>query len=101
MGVLGIAMSTAACQVLGFAWYGPLFGSVWVRNCGRRKEDIDRYGNSRWIMLVPALSKIGSSIIIGHVLKDHLGVTTVPDACKMVLPCQSSSHFTVHATPLS
>ncbi|XP_054754337.1 uncharacterized protein LOC129260374 [Lytechinus pictus] len=82
MGVLGIAMSTAASQLLGFAWYGPLFGSMWCRNSGRRREDIERSSKSKWIMVVPLLSKLGSSIIIAHLLKDHIGVKTVYDACR-------------------
>jgi hypothetical protein len=38
--VLAAIVATIAHQVLGFLWYGPLFGKLWLREVGKTREEI-------------------------------------------------------------
>ncbi len=38
---LAVVVSVIAFMVLGFLWYGPLFGQVWMKQIGIKKEDIN------------------------------------------------------------
>ncbi len=38
--VLAVVVATIAHQVLGFLWYGPLFGKLWLREVGKTREEI-------------------------------------------------------------
>lgn len=46
-------------MVLGFLWYGPLFGKIWMKLSGRTKESIEAekkgMGLSYFLMLVASL----------------------------------------------
>lgn len=38
---LGVLVGIVASNLIGFLWYGPLFGSAWLRMIGKRREDIE------------------------------------------------------------
>lgn len=35
-----VLIATAGSMLLGFLWYGPLFGQIWMREVGLKAEDI-------------------------------------------------------------
>ena len=37
---LSVIIAVVAAQVLGFLWYGPLFGKQWMAAIGKTKEDM-------------------------------------------------------------
>ena len=37
---LAVLAGAAAHMVLGFLWYGPLFGNLWIRGIGKTREEI-------------------------------------------------------------
>ncbi len=41
---LAVLASVIAAQVIGFLWYGPLFGKKWMAALGRTEEDIRAEG---------------------------------------------------------
>lgn len=53
-------------QVLGFFWYGPLFGKAWLKEVGKKMEDL-RPGNN-----VTSLS-ILSSVVLGFMMANVVG----------------------------
>jgi uncharacterized protein DUF1761 len=43
---LAVLVATVANGVLGFLWYGPIFGRIWVRAVGRSQEEMAQAGPS-------------------------------------------------------
>jgi uncharacterized protein DUF1761 len=43
---LAVLAATVANGVLGFLWYGPLFGKIWLRAVGRSQEETGQAGPS-------------------------------------------------------
>ena len=41
---LAVAVSVVAAQVLGFLWYGPLFGKQWMTAMGTTREELQEEG---------------------------------------------------------
>lgn len=37
---LAVALGTVFSMVLGFLWYGPLFGKLWLRTIGKKEEEL-------------------------------------------------------------
>lgn len=54
---VAVIAGTVISMVVGFLWYGPLFGKQWMRMMGMKKEDIKpEEGNKAMLMMVlPAL----------------------------------------------
>ena len=38
---LGVILGTVLSMVLGFLWYGPLFGKTWLALIGKTEEEIE------------------------------------------------------------
>lgn len=49
--------------IIGFVWYGPLFGKIWMKECGFVKEDLQK-GNFVKILLLSFFFSILLSSII-------------------------------------
>lgn len=41
---LGVLIAVVAAQILGFLWYGPLFGKQWMAALGTTQEEIQQEG---------------------------------------------------------
>lgn len=39
---LAVLVAAASAMVLGFLWYGPLFGKAWIKMMGFSKEDMEK-----------------------------------------------------------
>ena len=72
---LAVVVGTVGYMVLGALWYGPLFGSVWMRSMGYDgPEDVE--GEDSWTNY--ALTSFGSLVaaVALAVLVDWVGATT-------------------------
>eukprot|EP00057_Strongylocentrotus_purpuratus_P018869 XP_011673343.1 PREDICTED: uncharacterized protein LOC105442689 [Strongylocentrotus purpuratus] len=79
MGILGIIISTVACQVIGFIWYGPNpIGRMWLNACGRKKQELQKTGNLPY--LVATLSKAITAYFLDGFLRAGMGVVTLEEA---------------------
>ncbi|XP_063955839.1 uncharacterized protein LOC129260535 [Lytechinus pictus] len=79
MGILGVIISTIACQVIGFIWYGPNpIGRMWLNSCGRKKEELQKTGNLPY--LVATFSKAITAYFLDGFLRAGMGVVTVEEA---------------------
>ena len=64
---LAILVSTIVSMILGFLWYGPLFGKAWMKEVRIKEEDIDKKDamKSMVISIVGSfISFIGLAIIL-------------------------------------
>ena len=75
-----VLAATIAAIVLGFLWYGPLFGKVWMQLMGMDKKKMDKNMKKQmtksYIILV--ITTLITSYVLAHFVK-YLG-TTVSDA---------------------
>lgn len=73
---LAVLAAVVANMVLGFLWYGPLFGKSWRAAVGKTEED--RPDPSLGLYLVPVLSSLVGAIVAlerdaGHRPQRHHG----------------------------
>lgn len=43
---LAVLVATVAAMVIGFLWYGPVFGKIWMAAMGKTQEEIRAAGSS-------------------------------------------------------
>ena len=55
--LLAVLVAAAAHQAIGFLWYGPLFGRIWMREIGRTEEELRR-GATRAIVTATIASLV-------------------------------------------
>ena len=63
---IGIGAAVVAMNVIGFLWYGPLFGKMWMELVGMTKKDAEKAkkeGCAKQMTLM-----VGSSIVMAYVL---------------------------------
>lgn len=71
---LAIILSAVAAIVIGFIWYGPLFGQMWIKMMGWTKADIKK-GQSKGMMMQYGVSAIGS-LVMAYILANFLAFAT-------------------------
>lgn len=72
---VAVLIGTIGYMVLGALWYGPLFGSLWMRSMGYEgPEDVETEAETQGYVL----TSIGSLVAVGSlaVLVDWVGATT-------------------------
>lgn len=60
---LAVLVATVAGMVIGSVWYGPIFGSTWMRILGKRKEDLRQPGPA---MLGMAIATLVMAYVLAH-----------------------------------
>lgn len=78
--LLGVIGATIASIVIGFIWYGPLFGKQWIAMMGWKPEEIDKQkqeGMGRSYALM-TLGSIISAYILGNFVQ-LAGAVTIWD----------------------
>ena len=74
---LAIIVSVIISVVLGFLWYGPLFGKPWMKLMNINPKDVDkkkkRMGKTYFVMIISTLI----SVYILSLLIINLGATTI------------------------
>lgn len=78
---LAVLVSAIAAMVVGFLWYGPLFGKLWIGLMGITKKQMEEgkkkgMGKSYAILFV---SSLVFAYILAHFVK-YLSAATVGDA---------------------
>ena len=58
---------------LGFLWYGPLFGKIWLSIIGKKEEEIQ--GESGLMYVVPLLMSLISALVLA-ILINSMGITS-------------------------
>jgi hypothetical protein len=61
-----VLVATALNMILGFLWYGPLFGRVWLSLMDKRPEEIE--GGNALTYLTPLLGALASAVILAVVI---------------------------------
>ena len=77
-----VLAAAVASMVLGFLWYGPLFGKVWIKLMNfdkKQMEQMKKKGMGK-IYTLMVINTLVVSYILAHFIK-YLG-TTVPEALK-------------------
>ena len=67
---ISVVASAVAMMVLGFLWYGPLFGKMWMKEMGLTKTDMEaakKKGMVKQYVLM-AVSALVMSYVFDHVL---------------------------------
>ena len=74
--LLAVLVAAIAAIVLGFLWYGPLFGKVWMQLMGMDKKkmgkDMKKQMTKSYIIMV--ISTLVTSFILAHFVK-YLGTS--------------------------
>ena len=75
-----VLVATIAAMVLGFLWYGPLFGKVWIKLMGfdKKKMDKNMKKEMKKAYMILVITTLVTSYVLAHFVK-YLG-TTVSDA---------------------
>jgi hypothetical protein len=70
---LSIVIAVVAAQVLGFLWYGPLFGKQWMAAIGKTKEDMS--GSPGPAVAVGIVMSLVRAVILALLI----GLSATPD----------------------
>ena len=79
---MSVLIASVAAFALGFLWYGPVFGSMWMKALGRTKADIEKEKNKMGMMF--AITFAGA-VIEAFVLTKFIhyaGAYTLMDGAK-------------------
>ncbi len=63
-----VVIAVVVHQVLGFLWYGPLFGAAWMRAMGTTKEQIQERGMSPAPFIIAGVGSLLSAIALALLL---------------------------------
>ena len=75
-----VLAATVAAIVVGFLWYGPLFGKTWMRLMGFDKKKMDKNmkkGMTKTYIIM-VITSLVTSYVLAHFVKYH--GTTISDA---------------------
>ncbi len=75
---LAVLVSAIASMILGWLWYGPLFGKVWINMMGFTKKDMDaakKKGMAKSYLLM-----FISALVTASVISILVGMTGTSDA---------------------
>jgi hypothetical protein len=61
---VAIFLATLAAMVVGWMWYGPLFGKQWMKLVGLKKKDVDQ--GSWWPMVAMIGLALAQAVILAH-----------------------------------
>jgi hypothetical protein len=59
-----IFLATLAAMVIGWLWYGPLFGKQWMKAVGLKKKDVEK--GSWWPMVAMLGLALAQAVILAH-----------------------------------
>lgn len=70
--IVALIVALVAMQILGFLWYGPLFGKIWMRSIGKTQEELGSAGSSIAVSMI-------SHAVAAVALAWLIGATSQPD----------------------
>ncbi len=62
---LAVVVGVVVSNVVGFLWYGPLFGNTWLRIIGKKREDIEA---SPSMYAVTAVASLVTMVVLAMVI---------------------------------
>ena len=62
---LAVVVGVVVSNVVGFLWYGPLFGNTWLRIIGKKREDIEA---SPSMYAVTAVASLVTMVVLAMVV---------------------------------
>lgn len=72
---LGVLIAAVAAMVIGFLWYGPIFGKIWIREMKISEKDIKK-AKQKGMTKNYVLNFIGA-LITAYVLAHFVGFLTL------------------------
>lgn len=81
-----VLVATIAAIVLGFLWYGPLFGKTWMRlmNIDKKKMEEAKKKGMTMNYVIMIISTLVMSYILAHFVK-YLGATNIAGALQAAI----------------
>ncbi len=77
VGYIAIFVAAIASMVIGFLWYGPLFGKIWMDLSGFKKENMDKMKSSAQTgYIVQYVASLVTAGVIGMLIT-ATGATTL------------------------
>ena len=73
---LAILAAVVVTQILGFLWYGPLFGKPWMAGMGKTQEEIQAGGNVGKAVAIGVICSIVMTVSLAIVI---LELSATPD----------------------
>ena len=65
---LAVVVATIAAMVLGFLWYGPIFGRIWLAGMGKTQEEMSGSNLAIPISALTAfVTALGLAVLLGAV----------------------------------
>ncbi len=64
---MAVIVAAIVNMVLGFLWYGPLFGKPWMKMMGYSKEDMEKAKKSGMMPKLYAITAVGA-LVMAYVL---------------------------------
>src|SRR3989338_9130339 len=82
-----VIAATVACQAIGFAWYGPVFGKLWMKLSSMSEKQIAEVKKKGMKNMAPtfAISILGSLVmafVLAHFV-DYVEATTIGGALSL------------------
>jgi hypothetical protein len=77
-----VLVAAIAQFIIGWAWYGPLFGKPWLRMMGKTKEEIMQKGNPAFAMLGSFVPSLIMAYILAHFVV-YAGADDLTDAAML------------------
>lgn len=74
---LAVLVATLAAMVIGFLWYGPIFGKIWLGAMGKTQEEIAQAGSNLAIpisVVTAAMTALALAVVMGAA-----GADTIPE----------------------
>lgn len=68
--LIGVALAGVLGMVVGFLWYGPIFGKQWIKLMGFSKEDIDQAKKKgmTWTYILGLLGQLVTAYALGFLM---------------------------------
>lgn len=73
---LGVVGATVAAMVIGFLWYGPVFGKIWLAAMGMTQEQVKEQGSSMAIpisIVTAFVTALVLAVVMSAVGADSIG----------------------------
>ena len=81
-----VIAATVACQAIGFAWYGPVFGKLWMKLSGITEKQIAEHKKKGKSMAptfaISALGSLVMAFVLAHFV-DYVEATTISGALSL------------------
>jgi len=63
-----VVVAALASMVLGYLWYGPLFGKVWMKLSGKTQESMSAKSNMGGMYLLAFIGSLVMAFVLAHAL---------------------------------